>query len=148
MNSEKFDISDSPTPPISKVYDWQTSSDVGTFELDEPRTKYFDSSPSLTPPPPRSQKRKLSMGMSFFMRGGGGGRCRSTPTWPVVKPYQRKRHPNAQTPDSNIITFFQTLNKNNCDTYLQLLYLYTDPYFIRIHIKCTYTLVTVHTEPK
>ena len=53
-----------------RVY-WDFSADK-TFESNEPRRVYHTGSPSSTPPPPSQQKRRLSMGMSFPQRGGGG----------------------------------------------------------------------------
>ena len=76
---------------ISTVDDWQTSSDVWTLESDEARSIFIDSSPSLTPPPPRRQIQKLSSGMSFLKK-----ECHSTAARTAVNPYQRKRQPNAQ----------------------------------------------------
>ena len=82
------------TPPmnVSAFRSWETSytsTDVNTFYTsDEPRRVYWDlssdddlgsslprnpsvaSSPCVTPPPPRAQKRKLSLGMSFPKDGG------------------------------------------------------------------------------
>ena len=82
------------TPPmnVSAFRSWETSyttTDNDTFYTsDEPRRVYWDlssdddlgsslpknpsvaSSPCVTPPPPRAQKRKLSLGMSFPKDGG------------------------------------------------------------------------------
>ena len=82
------------TPPmnVSAFRSWETSyttTDSDTFyTIDEPRRVYWDlssdvdlgsslprnpslaSSPCVTPPPPRAQKRKLSLGMSFPKDGG------------------------------------------------------------------------------
>ena len=82
------------TPPmnVSAFRSWETSyttTDSDTFYTsDEPRRVYWDlssdhdlgsslprnpsvaSSPCVTPPPPRAQKRKLSLGMSFPKDGG------------------------------------------------------------------------------
>ena len=82
------------TPPmnVSAFRSWETSytsTDNDTFYTsDEPRRVYWDlssdddlgtsgprnpsvvSSPCDTPPPPRAQKRKLSLGMSFPKDGG------------------------------------------------------------------------------
>ena len=82
------------TPPmnVSAFRSWETSytsTDDNTFYTsDEPRRVYWDlssdddlgsglprnpsvaSSPCVTPPPPRAQKRKLSLGMSFPKDGG------------------------------------------------------------------------------
>ena len=46
INPKIFDISDISTPPvdISTVDDWQTSSNIDTFKLDEPRRLHIDSS--------------------------------------------------------------------------------------------------------
>ena len=53
-----------------RVY-WDLSADE-TFESNEPRRVYPAGSPPSTQPPPPRQKRKLSIGMSFPKRGGGG----------------------------------------------------------------------------
>ena len=82
------------TPPmnVSAFNSWETThttTDDNTFySEDEPRRFYWDlssdddlgssvprnptvaSSPCVTPPPPRAQKRKLSLGMSFPKDGG------------------------------------------------------------------------------
>ena len=60
-----------------------------TFESeDEPRTIYVLSpSPSLQPSPPRRQKRKLSLAMSFPKEG----ECRSTSAKPAVRPSPQQR---------------------------------------------------------
>ena len=82
------------TPPmnVSAFRSWETSytsTDDNTFYTSgEPRRVYWDlssdddigsslprnpsvaSSPCVTPPPPRAQKRKLSLGMSFPKEGG------------------------------------------------------------------------------
>ena len=50
---------------------WDLSTDE-TFESKEPRRVYPTRSPSSTPPPPPRQKRRLSMGMSFPQKWGGG----------------------------------------------------------------------------
>ena len=50
-----------------RVY-WDISSNE-TFDSNEPRQVSFASSPSFTPPPPRRQQRKLTMGMSFQKLG-------------------------------------------------------------------------------
>ena len=70
---------------------WEVSSDE-TFDSSEPRHVSIDSSPSSTPLPPRRQKRKLSIGMSFHKKRG----CRSTPARHAVNPYPPKRHPDVQ----------------------------------------------------
>ena len=51
-----------------RVY-WDISSS-DTFDSNEPRNVSVISSPSSTPQPPRAQKRKLSIGMSFPKEGG------------------------------------------------------------------------------
>ena len=52
-----------------RIY-WETSFNE-TFDSDEPRRVYPIASPPSTPPlPPRPQKRKLSLGMSFPKDGG------------------------------------------------------------------------------
>ena len=48
---------------------WEVSSDE-TFDSSEPRHVSIDSSLSSTPLPPRRQKRKLSIGMSFHKKKG------------------------------------------------------------------------------
>ena len=63
-----------------------------TFDSNEPRHVSITSTPSFTPPPPRQQKVKLSMGMSFPKKG----ECHSTPPMHAVSPYQPERHPDAQ----------------------------------------------------
>ena len=45
-------------------------SSIDTFDSDEPRNVSVTSSPFSTPPSPRRQKRKLSIGMSFPKNGG------------------------------------------------------------------------------
>ena len=72
-----------------RVY-WDISSS-DTFDSNEPRNVSVASSPSSTQPPPRKQKRKLSIGMSFPKRGD----CRSTPARHSANPYRQKRPPNA-----------------------------------------------------
>ena len=51
-----------------RVY-WDISSS-DTFDSNEPRNVSVASSPSFTPPPPRREKRKLSIGTSFPQEGG------------------------------------------------------------------------------
>ena len=51
-----------------RVY-WDISAS-DTFDSNEPRNVSVASSPSSTPPHPRRQKRKLSIGMSFPEKGG------------------------------------------------------------------------------
>ena len=51
-----------------RVY-WHVSSS-DTFDSNEPRIVSVASNPSSTPPPPRSQKRKLSIGMFFPKKEG------------------------------------------------------------------------------
>ena len=63
-NDATFYTDDEPR----RVY-WDISSS-DTFDYNEPRNVSIASSPSSTPPPPRSQKRKPSMGMSFPKKGG------------------------------------------------------------------------------
>ena len=55
--------------------------------------------------------------------------CRSTPVKPAVNPYQQKRHPKTQNETQIFI-----LNIINTHVYFHLLYMYTDPYYIRITI--------------
>ena len=59
-----FYTSDEP----QRVY-WDISLD-DTFDSNEPRNSTVPSTPSSTPPPPRAQKRKLSIGMSFPKKEG------------------------------------------------------------------------------
>ena len=59
-----FYTSDEPR----RVY-WDNSSS-DTFDSNEPRIVSVASSPSSTPSPPRRQKRKLSIGMSFPKKAG------------------------------------------------------------------------------
>ena len=91
---EPSELSSISTPPmnVSAFNNWETSytsTDDNTFYTsDEPRRIYWDlpsdddlgssvprkpsvaTSPCVTPPPPRAQKRKLSLGMSFSKEGG------------------------------------------------------------------------------
>ena len=95
QSPEPSELSSISTPPmnVSAFRSWETSytsTDDNTFYTsDEPRRVYWDissdndlgnssvprnpsvaSSPCVTPPPPRAQKRKLSLGMSFPKDGG------------------------------------------------------------------------------
>ena len=94
QSPEPSELSSISTPPmnVSAFRSWETSytsTDDNTFHTsDEPRRVYWDlssdddlgssvprnpsvaSSPCVTPPPPRAQKRKLSLGMSFPKEGG------------------------------------------------------------------------------
>ena len=94
QSPEPSELSSISTPPmnVSAFRSWETSyttTDDNTFHSsDEPRRVYWDllsddnlhssvprnpslaSSPRVTPPPPRAQKRKLSLGMSFPKDGG------------------------------------------------------------------------------
>ena len=94
QSPEPSELSSISTPPmnVSAFNSWETSytsTDNNTFYTsDEPRRVYWDlssddnlgssvprnpsvaSSPSANPPPPRAQKRKLSLGMSFPKDGG------------------------------------------------------------------------------
>ena len=94
QSPQPSELSPISTPPInvSAFNSWETSctsTDNNTFYTsDEPRRVYWDlssdddlgssvprnpsvaSSPCTTPPPPRAQKRKLSLGMSFPKDGG------------------------------------------------------------------------------
>ena len=94
QSPEPSELSSISTPPmyVSAFNSWETSytsNDNNTFYTsDEPRRVYWDlssdddlgssvprnpsvaSSPCTTPPPPRAQKRKLSLGMSFPKDGG------------------------------------------------------------------------------
>ena len=94
QSPEPSELSSISTPPmnVSTFNSWETSyttTDNNTFYTsDEPRRVYWDlssddelgssvprnpavvSSPCVTPPPPRAQKRKLSLGMSFPKDGG------------------------------------------------------------------------------
>ena len=67
------------------------SSPSETIDSNGSRHGSIASSPSSTQPPPRRQKRKLSMGMSFTKNG----ECRSTPASNAASTYQPKKHPNA-----------------------------------------------------
>ena len=71
----------------SRVY-WDISSSH-TFDSNEARNVSVASSPSSTPPLPRRQKRKLSIGMSFPKKE----ECRSTPAMHAANPYRQKRPP-------------------------------------------------------
>ena len=94
QSPEPSELSSMSTPPmnVSAFNSWETSytsTDNNTFYTsDEPRRVYWDlssdddlgssvprnpsvaSSPCTTPPPPRAQKRNLSLGMSFPKDGG------------------------------------------------------------------------------
>ena len=94
QSPEPSELSSISTPPmnVSTFNSWETSyttTDNNTFYTsDEPRRVYWNlssdddlgssiprnpsvaSSPCATPPPPRAQKRKLSLGMSFPKDGG------------------------------------------------------------------------------
>ena len=94
QSPELSELSSISTPPmnVSAFRSWETSytsTDDNTLHTsDEPRRVYWDissdddlgssvprnpsvaSSPCVTPPPPRAQKRKLSLGMSFPKNGG------------------------------------------------------------------------------
>ena len=94
QSPEPSEVSSISTPPmnVSAFNSWETSyttTDKDTFYTsDEPRRVYWNlssdddlgssvprnpsvaSSPCVTPPPPRGQKRKLSLGMSFPKDGG------------------------------------------------------------------------------
>ena len=94
QSPEPSQLSSISTPPmnVSAFNSWETShtsTDDNTFySSDEPRRVYWDlssdddfgtsgprnpsvvSSPCVSPPPPRAQKRKLSLGMSFPKDGG------------------------------------------------------------------------------
>ena len=111
QSPEPSELSSISTPPmnVSAFNSWETSytsTDNNTFYTsDEPRRVYWDlssdddlgssvprnpsvaSSPCATPPPPRAQKRKLTLGMSFPKEG----ECRSTSAKPADKrsPQQR-----------------------------------------------------------
>ena len=116
QSPELSELSSISTPPmnVSTFNSWETShtttDDKTFYTSDEPRRLYWDISsddnfvsnkqrnpsvasiPSATPPPPRAQKRKLSIGMSFPKKG----ECRSTTARHAAKPYELKRHPDAQ----------------------------------------------------
>ena len=79
-----------------RVY-WHISSS-DTFDSHEPRKVSVASSPSSTPPSPRRQKRKLSIGMSFPKKG----ECRSTPARHAANPY-RQKDPLMLRRNSNIL---------------------------------------------
>ena len=64
INDATFYSDDEPR----RVY-WDFSSS-DTFDSNEPRNVSVAPRPSFTPPPPRRQKRKLSIGMSFPKKGG------------------------------------------------------------------------------
>ena len=64
-----------------RVY-WATSSD-DDFGSNDQRNLSVAWSPCVTPPPPRAEKRKLSIGMSFPKRG----ECPSTPARHAANPY-------------------------------------------------------------
>ena len=75
----------SPDKP-RRVY-WTSPPDEAFDSEDEPRRIYVLSSPSPPPSPPRRQKRKLSLGMSFPKEGD----CRSTSAKPAVRQSPQQR---------------------------------------------------------
>ena len=94
IHSEMIDISViSRTIGVSTVDSRQISSEVGTFNSDEPRKISPASSPIPTPPAPRRQKSKLSMGMSSPNKKR---ECRSTPVDPPVNSCLEKKQSNTQ----------------------------------------------------
>ena len=94
QSPEPSELSSISTPPmnVSAFNNWETSytstDDKTFYTSDEPRRVYWDlssdddlgssvprnpsvaSSRCVTPPPPRAQKRKISLGMSFPKDGG------------------------------------------------------------------------------
>ena len=77
QSPEPSEVSSISTPPmnVSTFNSWETThmtTDENTFySEDEPRRIYFlPSTPTPPPLPPRAQKRKLSLGMSFPKDGG------------------------------------------------------------------------------
>ena len=94
QSPQPSELSSISTPPmnVSAFNNWETSYtstvDNTSYTSDEPRRVYWDlssdddlgssvprnpsvaSSPCVTPPPPRAQERKLSLGMSFPKDGG------------------------------------------------------------------------------
>ena len=86
-----------------RVY-WHTSSN-NTVGSNEPRQISFTSNPSSTPPPPRPQKRTLSLGMSFTKKGV----CRSTLARHAAGPTSKK-YTLMLRKNSNYCTFDQTPN--------------------------------------
>ena len=86
------------TPPmnVSAFNSWETSyttiDDDTIHSSDEPRSIYFHPpTPSQPPSPPRRQKRRLSLGMSFPKEG----ECRSTSAKPAVRRFSQQRTPQA-----------------------------------------------------
>ena len=94
QSQEPSELSSISTPPMNvSTFDsgetsYKSTDDNTSYTSDEPRRVYWDfssdddfgssdrrnpsvaSSPCVTPPPPRAQKRKLSLGMSFPKNGG------------------------------------------------------------------------------
>ena len=58
-----------PSMLVSSIGPWETPSNVGTSDSDEPGRISLTSSPPSKPPPPRPQNRQLSMGMSLPQNG-------------------------------------------------------------------------------
>ena len=129
QSPEPSELSSISTPPmnVSAINNCETSytsTDDNTFYTsDEPRRVYWDlsseddlgssvprnpsvaSSPCVTPPPPRAQKRKISLGMSFPKDGGVSQHiCEACgQTIPAVKAPQAHQAEIRTVPISNIL---------------------------------------------
>ena len=140
QSPEPSELSSISTPPmnVSAFNSWETSytsTDDNTFYTsDEPRRVYWDlssdddlgfsvprnpsvaSSPCTTPPPPRAQKRKMSLGMSFPKDGGVSQHvCEACgQTIPSTKdiPGPSKRKKNCAKLTSETIKLMTVFNKS------------------------------------
>ena len=94
IQEEVFDASEISTPSmlVCSVNACETSPDVGIFYSDEPKWISPTSSPSSTPPPPRGQKRKLRLGMSFPQEGVYQHTCKAS-----SQPLAAKNTPQCST---------------------------------------------------
>ena len=88
-----------------RVY-WDISPNE-TFDSNAPRQVFLDSGPSLTSPHPPRQKRKL---ICLFLKKG---QCRSTPARHAARPYQPKRHANAQGGTQTLILLIRLLTNSS-----------------------------------
>ena len=89
---------------FSSINAWGISTDVGTLDSDELRRISLASSPASKPSPPRSQKRKLSLGI-FFPKTSV---FRSTTSKPAANLHQPKELPKTQK-KLRILHFFQKI---------------------------------------
>ena len=67
--TDDYTFYSSENEPRRVYWDWSPNE---SFDSNEPSRVSFASSPSSPPPPPPRQKRRLSMGISFPQKGGGG----------------------------------------------------------------------------